>query len=275
VLTGEFQLSIAGQRLSLPHSVERVVACLALMVRPVARTKLAGMLWAEASESRAQSNLRTALWRLHRAHVRLLDVGDDRLRLDPTVSVDVAGLLDVCRRLIDGASDVSAEAIGRLVSSEDLLPDWDDDWVVTDRERFRLVRLEALERAAETLIEARQHRRALQVALAVVSAEPLRESGFRLLVRTQIAQGNLAEAIRSYRQYRTLLSAELGLRPSPAMESLVTGLRTQGSNTVTRDRRRVDRRSTESPGGTNASESIARRRGSGQHPRPHGPDSSR
>ena len=224
-LAGEFQLVVAGQRLVLPHTVERVVAYLALSDRPVARTKLAGTLWIDSSEPRAASNLRTALWRLHLiGGGRLIDALDDRLALNQTLAVDISELLGLARRFIGGDREIDSADIARLEACEDVLPDWDDDWVVTDRERFRLLRLEALERVAEMLLERQHLGRALQAALAVVASEPLRESGRRLMVRVQIAEGNVAEAVREYREYRSLLHDEIGLDPSPAMEALIREL---------------------------------------------------
>jgi DNA-binding SARP family transcriptional activator len=225
-LAGEFELVVSGRRLVLPHTVERVVAYLALSDRPVSRAKLAGILWIDTSEPRAASNLRTALWRLHRiGGGRLIDALDDRLALTRTLAVDIAALLGVARRLIDGDREIDSADIARLEACTDLLPDWGDEWIVTDRERFRLLRLEALEHAAELLLERKLLGRALEAALAVVASEPLRESGRRLMVRVQIAEGNVAEAIRGYREYRALLRDEIGLDPSPAMETLVQGLK--------------------------------------------------
>jgi DNA-binding SARP family transcriptional activator len=57
-----------------------------------------------------------------------------------------------------------------------------------------------------------------------VQAEPLRECARRLVMQVQIAQGNVAEAIHTYREYRSLLRQELGLEPSPLMDQLIQPL---------------------------------------------------
>jgi len=117
-----------------------------------------------------------------------------------------------------------AEALARLqllVECAELLPDWDDEWVVADRERYRLLRLEALERAASALVERSCFGDALVAALAVAQADPLRESARRLVVQVRIAQGNAAEAIRSYREYQALLRREFDLEPSRLMDQLI------------------------------------------------------
>src|SRR6185312_15256021 len=63
-LMGEFELVISGRQLRIPHSAERVLTYLALAERPVARTRLAGVLWEDGSEQSAAKSLRTALWRI-------------------------------------------------------------------------------------------------------------------------------------------------------------------------------------------------------------------
>jgi DNA-binding SARP family transcriptional activator len=226
LLTGEFELIVAGRRLVVPHSVERVLAYLALTDRPVSRAKLAGTLWVDASEQRAANNLRTALWRLGRACGQLVSADPDRLVLSPDVRVDATELSNLANRLIHDPRPDPADLrdVPCLVARAELLPDWDDGWVVADRERFRLLRLQALERAAAVLIERRCLGEALVTALASVQTEPLRESCRRLVVAVHVAEGNIAEALRSYEEYRVMLWEELRIEPSRLMRQLIEPL---------------------------------------------------
>jgi DNA-binding SARP family transcriptional activator len=219
-LTGEFELAVGGRRLAVTHMAERVLAYLALAERPVNRTRLAGTLWLDASDRRAASNLRTVLWRLHRVAGAVVSADDSRLLLAPALAVDVTALSELAKRIIQ--EPVAALArLPLLVDCTDLLPDWDDDWVVADRERFRLLRLEALERAAAALLDCGRYGDALLAAHAAERSEPLRESVRRLVMRAHLAQGNVAEAIRSFRQYRTLLDTEFGIEPSQVIRELL------------------------------------------------------
>jgi DNA-binding SARP family transcriptional activator len=223
-LIGEFELLIRGHQLRIPRSAERVLTYLALARRPVARTRLTGVLWEHGSDQGAAKSLRTTLWRIRRAGANLVLARDDRLRLYPDVTVDVTDLTDLAKRLIHQPDPGALTRLPLLVECVELLPDWDDEWVVADRERYRLLRLEALERAASALMERSHFGDALIAALAAVQAEPLRESARRLVVQVQIAQGNAAEAIRSYREYQALLRQELGLEPSLLMDQLIQPL---------------------------------------------------
>jgi DNA-binding SARP family transcriptional activator len=228
-LTGAFELSVSGEVVTVPHSAERVVAFLALADRPVSRPRLAGTLWYESMENQAAKSLRTALWRLQKLESGLVSTRDDRLELSSAVLVDINELTRLAQKLIQRPiPDEVLVKLPMLLDRRELLPDWDDEWVVVDRERYRVVRLEALESAATELLSRHRHADALIVASAVVQSEPLRETARRLIVRVQLERGNMTEAIRCYRQYRQLLRQRYGLEPSPAMAQLVEPLVARG-----------------------------------------------
>jgi DNA-binding SARP family transcriptional activator len=220
-LMGEFELLVRGCQLRVPRSAERVLTYLALAGRPVARTRLTGVLWEEGSGQGAAKSLRSTLWRIRRAGADLVLARDDRLWLYPDVAVDVTDLTVLAKRLIHQPDAEALTRLPLLVECAELLPDWDDEWVVADRERYRLLRLEALERAASALVERSCFGDALVAALAVAQADPLRESACRLVVQVRIAQGNAAEAIRFYREYQALLRREFDLEPSRLMDQLI------------------------------------------------------
>lgn len=219
-LTDEFALTSEGRVVGLPHSVERVVAYLGLRLQPVHRAKLAGVLWPDAPGGRAARSLRTALWRLGRGGLPIVDHHEGRVALSPCVQVDMVGLFDLCRRLIEAPDDPALEQSRVLVDHGELLPDWDDEWVVADRERFRILRLQALESAASALIDRGELGRAVEAALAAALSDPLRESARRLLIRVHLAEGNVASALQAFEEYRALLDLEVGVEPSSAMQAL-------------------------------------------------------
>ena len=57
--------------------------------------------------------------------------------------------------------------------------------------------------------------------LSVVNEEPLRESAQTILIEAHLRVGNVADACRQYRRFRTDLWDELGLRPSEELSLLV------------------------------------------------------
>jgi DNA-binding SARP family transcriptional activator len=222
VLT-EFQLRVDGQLLSLPHSVERVLAFLGLSPAPVSRVRLAGNLWPEVADQRANGDLRSALWRLRRI-TGVLREENRQLALAPEVHVDVLEMADLTQSLILEPEPPALDRVPDLVRARAVLPGWDEEWLVVERERYRMTRLRALERSAEALLGVHEYAGALEAAFAAVDTEPYRESAHRLLVRIHLAEGNNAEAMRAYRAYRSLVTDELGIAPSRMMEDLVAPL---------------------------------------------------
>ena len=140
-LLGGFELADDGEPVVVPMSAQRVIAFIALHDHPLQRAYVAGSLWLDSPEARAHANLRSALWRLGRHGRGLVDTRDQQLRIDVDVSVDVRDIETDIRGMLAG-SDV---ALSASLLSADLLPDWYDDWVVLERERFRQLRLHALE----------------------------------------------------------------------------------------------------------------------------------
>lgn len=220
-MIGPFGLRRNGSIVALPPSVERVVAYLALHHGPATRANVAGTLWADASEDRAMASLRSALWRLRRPGLRVVEGTGDHLTLSPHVAVDLNELTTAARGLIDGTSVGNPAALDQLASADELLGDWYDDWILVEREHFRQLRLQALERLAVELAAAGRYGRATESALAAVAAEPLRESAQRALITVHLAQGNLSEAVRQYSSYRQLMRDELDLEPSVQMKELL------------------------------------------------------
>ena len=214
-LVGEFELSGSERVLRVCPSVQRLLAYLALAGRPVRRSVVAGTLALEADQVQAAARLRSALWRVPRPDgTVLVDATTTRVRLAPAVRVDYR----------DTESAVAAGGAHLGALAEDLLPDWDDDWVVVERERYRQARLHALEQLCVRHREAGEYALALSAGLTAVGGEPLRGSAHRRVIETHLAEGNPAEALRQYDTFRRLLRAELGLPPSPAIRALVAGL---------------------------------------------------
>ena len=206
----------------LPHAVQRLVAHVCLSGHPP-RAALAGQLWPDASEGHAHGSLRSALWRLQKTVPGLVRATDDHLSLADGVRVDVHELGDWAERVRDPHSPLEQVLPAPGLRGE-LLPGWYDDWVLLERERLRQVRLHALEQAAIRLVAAGRYGDALEAAYAAVRTEPLRESAHRTVVRVHLAEGNVGEALRTYEEFRALLSRELGVPPSSQMMRLVAEL---------------------------------------------------
>ena len=211
----------------LPRGVQRLIAHLCLSGRP-ARTVVAGQLWPDVPDGHAHGSLRSALWRLQKVAPGLVEVSGGTLCLAARVRVDVHELTAWARRVLDPATEVDRLTTPDVGLRGELLPGWYDDWVLLERERLRQLRMHALEAIADKLAAAGRYGEAVQAAYAAVRAEPLRESAHRVVMRVHLAEGNLAEALRAYDSFRTLLADELGVLPTPQTSALVGHLPGRG-----------------------------------------------
>jgi DNA-binding SARP family transcriptional activator len=184
----------------------------------------AGVLWPDADERHASANLRSTLWRISSITPPIV-VREPALSLSPGVTVDVRNAYALASRVLDPSlplSGLGSDATSSFV--EDLLPDWNDEWVLIERERFRQVRLHALDALCDRFAEAGLMMRAIEAGFAAVTADPFRESGHRALIRAHLREGNRSEAIRQYRLYRQILGQELGIEPSLGLSEMLSGL---------------------------------------------------
>jgi DNA-binding SARP family transcriptional activator len=221
-LLGGFELRVGARPVTLSLGPQRLLAYLALHARPATRSSVAGTLWPEAAEERAAANLRSTLWRIRRTGLPLVSSSGAYLRLEPSVRLDVHDSIGAARRILDAsATGADLDAVAEVALGGDVLPDWDDDWALLERERFRQIRLHAMERRCDLLTSSGRTAEAIEAGLAVVAAEPLRESAHRALIRAHLAEGNRVEALRQFALYGRLMRDELGLEPSAEVSALL------------------------------------------------------
>lgn len=223
-LLNGFRVVRDNEPIGLPLSAQRLVAFIALFERPIPRLQVAGTLWPDTPEMYSSGSLRSALWRLRGSACALVRATKQHLELDRRVRVDFREASHAAERLVAGNTDADRNVLELLREPGDLLSGWYDDWVIFERERYRQLRLRALESVCQSLTEAGRFAEAVQVGLTAVMSEPLRETSRRGLIQACMAEGNYAEAHRQYRSYRQVLKDELGLEPSPRIDALVAGL---------------------------------------------------
>jgi DNA-binding SARP family transcriptional activator len=216
-----FQLECAQSELDVPLSSQRVLAFLALQLRPQTRSYVAATLWTDCDDERAGASLRSALWRINRCGHPLVAADARALRLMPDVIVDLRESTRRAQQVLRGEARGGAVRVDDLTAG-DLLPGWYEEWVVTEREHFRQLRLHALEKLCEQLTDEGRFGQAVEAGLAAVSGEPLRESAHRVLIRAYLQEGNRGEAIRQYKACRQVLRRELYIEPSPVTQALLS-----------------------------------------------------
>lgn len=216
-----FELTWDGTPFPMPVRAQRLLALLALAGHPLQRAVVAARLWPDVVNSRANASLRATLWGLPHGSGGPVVVEGNLLALDPTISLDLTRARESAMVIIDGAysDDLADRAVALL--TEDLLPDWADDWLTLERDAFRQLRLHALDMLCTRLAEAGRFARAVMIGLASVASEPSRESAHRALMAAHLLEGNRVEALRVYHNYLAMAREEMGIGPSPLLETLL------------------------------------------------------
>jgi DNA-binding SARP family transcriptional activator len=223
-LLGGFELLLDQRPLELPLSTQRVVAFLALHPRPLRRIYVAANLWPDSSEERAHASLRTALWRLGHRGLCVVTATTTQVAFAPSIDVDLRDAAARAKRLVRRTGRPDADDLARLCDVGEVLPDWYDEWVLVERERFHQLRLHALESLCEQCARDGRFGEATEAGLAAVASEPLRESAHRAVIASYLAEDNASDAVRQYSLYRVLVKEQLGMEPSARIQELVRNL---------------------------------------------------
>jgi SARP family transcriptional regulator, regulator of embCAB operon len=222
-LLNRFRLMIRSREVSLPGESKRLLALVALHAGELPRAAIAGMLWPESSERRAQGSLRAAIFRLKRCAHGIIEVDPTSVWFPRTVSIDLRDAAVLAHQLLDRGRDPGfvpdVSEVIRALSAE-LLPGWYDEWLVEHVEWWRQLRLHGLEAHAARLVKEGRYGEAAAAAAAAVVADPLRESARAALIVVHRAEGNHSEAWREFDRYRALLVRELALEPTSRLRRL-------------------------------------------------------
>lgn len=213
ILLGGFSVVDTRSAARLPPRARRLVAYLAIQQRPHARETLAESLWPGRTPRVSRLNLRQAVHAERHSGHDLIHATREEAWLAPAVMVDyhlvTARVRNLLADIADGATDLDPS---NLV--DDLLPTWDEEWLVAERERFRELRLHGLERLTVLWLRRGCVGRAIDAALMATTVDPLRESSHALLIRAYLAEANRTRALDVYNSYRRRIRRELGVEPS-------------------------------------------------------------
>ena len=155
--------------------------------------------------------------------------------------VDVEAALEALHRAESHVANGEwAEAWGPAgiayhVASRPLLQRHDQPWLDEWRRRLDDVRLRGLEcfAAARLGLGGPTLPQAEDCGRQLVELAPYRETGHRILMEALERRGNVAEALRVYDRLRVLLRDELGIAPSPAVQSVYRRLLGEKTTTTT------------------------------------------
>ena len=214
---GSFTLTAHGAAVTLGVDARRLVAYLAVHPRPQQRGGLAADLWPGLVATAAMRLLDDAVLAVDVTGLLRTDA-DGALALDPAVDVDLSAAMRLVRALPDVAT---GDDLDLALLGADILPGWTAAWIAVERERFRQLRLHAVEERSLRLTAIGRTAEAVALARTAVRAAPSRDSARRALIEALLAQGDTAEAVGEYDEYQELLRSSVGAAPAFFLDGLL------------------------------------------------------
>lgn len=200
--------------------------------RPMARDELAAAIWADGIPDAWDSGLNALVSRL-RGVLRELagpavvirgEPGRYRLELPTDTFIDIErasrALLRASAALkaAEAAPAAREALIARAIAGRGFLAGETGLWVEAQRRVLADTLLRATEMAAEAEILRGDAGEGQRLARELVSLDPLREAGYRVLMRALAAGGNRAQAVRVMDECRRVLRAEAAMAPCAETE---------------------------------------------------------
>lgn len=232
-ICGPLAIERDGERLEalLPGRQGRLL-CTYLVVnrhRQTPRDELAEALWREPDPAAIDARLNPLLSKLRR--VFGADAVDGRSTIRLCLSdawVDLEAAAEAIHRAESAVAQQEwARAWGPaltalFVAERDFLAGEDSPWIDEIRNQLTVLHLRALEcyAAAGLGLGGTELDAAVRAGRQLIRLAPLRESGYRYLMRALAAQDNMAEAINIYGDLSQRLRDQLGVSPSPATRAL-------------------------------------------------------
>lgn len=203
---------------------------------PVARDDLASAIWGDDVPDAWDATLNALISRL-RAFLRPLiarepalairgDVGRYALVLPAEAFVDYerarAGSheADALLRRGDAGAALAEARVAMEIAARGFLPGEEAPWIEGERRLLADIRLHALECTVEAELRRGNAAIAEREAEQLLALAPLRESGYRLLMRALAAGGNAAQATRVIDDCRRVLRDQAAMAPAVETERL-------------------------------------------------------
>jgi DNA-binding SARP family transcriptional activator len=236
-ICGALTVERDGQRLDalLPGRQGRLLFTYLVVNRHrlIPRDEMAEALWREPDPDAVDARLNPLLSKLRKVFGPGTVEGRSALRLClPDAWVDLEAAAEAAHRAEsavarqDWARAWGPSLTALFVAERDILPGEDAPWIGAIRNRLTELRLRALECYAATGIGlgGTEIASAVRGGRQLTRLAPLRESGYRYLMRALAAQDNLAEALEVYGQLSECLRDQLGVSPSRATRELYEAL---------------------------------------------------
>lgn len=237
-LFGSYPVRVNGQpyHLGISGPTEQLFQYLLVHLgKETRREYLAELFWRGSSAARQRSALNSAIFRIKKqlADVEGVEVVCDGpavfLSHADTVKVDVCELTESVHA-ISRIENISAALADRLYQSLDacnapFLDGVTSDWVLTERERLFNIQIRGMTILMHWLGQQRRYEDALEIGRRLLAADPARESKQCEVMWLYVLNGQRAQALRQYLEFRRWLKHELDIEPMPETRALYEHIR--------------------------------------------------
>ena len=198
--------------------------------RLTSRDELAEAIWPRQLPAAAETGLNALISKLRkilgqeviggRAALRLM-LGEEA-RVDVEAAAESAHRAESQVALGHWKQAWGPSLVAMFVAEREFLPGEDARWIDEQRRHLADIRLRALEAYAVAAlgIGGTEFPAAVRAGHQLIALAPLRESGYRVLMRALASQGNVAEALHVHARLCEVLRNELGISPCAATQAV-------------------------------------------------------
>jgi DNA-binding SARP family transcriptional activator len=203
---------------------------------PHRREKILELFWRESDAEQARKGISMALWRFGKllSRQRPSEITLRANRREVCLDLHDTNVVDVHRFRTATLNAFSAdrqvidfEALGRAVNlyTGPFLEEYDEDWVLDQRERLQSLYLRALTLLMRKNALENRYEDAIAHGRRILSSDPMRETVQRAVMLFYVVNGRQGEAIRQFKRYEKALRDECDAAPMPKTCSLLALIR--------------------------------------------------
>jgi predicted ATPase/DNA-binding SARP family transcriptional activator len=237
-LLGTVTIRLNGERVGgqVPTKSLALLCYVAVTGQAHSREKLAGLLWGDSPEARAQASLRKALSSLRKLSETTLIITRQTVAFnhDSDYWLDVEAFESALAN--DDADPETLQAVREAVDlyRGEFLEGFSvrqavafEEWVLGERERLRQLVLQALHRLSVAFADRGEVATAIEYTNRLLVLEPWQEEAHRQLMTLLARSGKQSAALAQYETCRRILAEELGVEPMPETQALYHRVKTR------------------------------------------------
>ncbi|TAH49186.1 MAG: tetratricopeptide repeat protein [Chloroflexota bacterium] len=232
-LFGAFRLEKEGAPLKLgTRKIQALLAYLALHPQAHTREKLAALFWGDSTDKAARHSLNVALNTLRKQiapDLLLTDRATVQLNPEFPLQVDAKQIENLGFLISDLRNADTHEIINpksQIIDYSDLLADFYDDWILSEREQYRALYLDALFTLVQQSRAAGEYARAVEYAERVLKLDPTNERAHQHLMFCYAVTGDRQKALAQYEKCLYALREDLAVQePAPETVTLYDWIR--------------------------------------------------